>query len=104
MLIVLIPVLVAVVVVAAILTITVVGRRRGYSGLGGDTVVRCSAGHQFTTIWVPGASLKAIRFGTRRYQRCPIGHHWAMVVPLRDDQLTEEMRREAALHHDVHLP
>ena len=33
---------------------TIVARRRGYSGLGGNTVVRCRQGHLFTTIWVPG--------------------------------------------------
>jgi len=35
--------------------------------------VRCSAGHLFTTIWIPLASLKSVRLGDRRYQRCPAG-------------------------------
>jgi hypothetical protein len=38
-----------------------------------DAIVRCSKGHLFTTIWVPLASFKAVRLGSRRYQRCPGG-------------------------------
>jgi hypothetical protein len=101
---VLIPVLVLIMTAAVITTITMVGRRRGYSGLGGDAVVRCSAGHLFTTIWIPGVSLKAVRLGRVRYQHCPVGHHWAKVTLLRDDELTDDPRREAALHHDARLP
>ncbi len=41
---------------------TIVARRRGYP-LGGNAVVRCRQGHLFTTIWIPGASLKAVRLG-----------------------------------------
>ena len=37
--------------------------------LGGNVVVRCSKGHLFTTIWIPGGSLKSQRFGWWRYQR-----------------------------------
>jgi len=33
-----------------------------------DRPVRCSAGHTFTTIWMPLGSFKAIRLGRRRYQ------------------------------------
>ena len=101
---VLIPILVVVVIGVVIVVITIVGRRQGYSGLGGDTVVRCSAGHLFTTIWIPGVSLKAVRLGAFRFQHCPVGHHWAKVVPVRDDELTGEQRREAAQHHDAHIP
>ena len=99
-----IPIVILVAVLAAMTLSTVVGRRRGYSGLGGDTVVRCSAGHLFTTIWVPGASLKAVRLGTRRFQRCPVGRHWALVGPVRDDELSEDDRREAAEHRDARVP
>jgi hypothetical protein len=38
-----------------------------------DVPVRCSAGHRFTAIWVPLASLKAVRLGWKRYQYCPVG-------------------------------
>ncbi len=92
------------VVVVAMSVGTVVARRKGYSGIGGDTVVRCKKGHLFTTIWVPGASLKAVRFGTSRLQHCPVGHHWALVTPVRDSGLTDEDRRLAAEHHDLRVP
>lgn len=71
-----------------------------------DTPVRCSAGHLFTTIWVPLASLKAVRLGLTRYQHCPVGHHWASVTPLVLDGAspTAEELAEAARVHDVRIP
>ena len=70
-----------------------------------DTQVRCSAGHLFTTIWVPLASLKAVRLGMTRYQYCPVGHHWATVTRLDDDPATTAGElTEAALVHDVRIP
>lgn len=72
--------------------------------LGGNVEVRCSQGHLFTTLWIPGASFKAIRLGNRRFQRCPVGHHWAMVRPLNESELTEDERLEAAEHHDARVP
>jgi hypothetical protein len=68
-----------------------------------DTIVRCSTGHLFTTIWVPLASVKAVRLGGRRYQRCPVGHHWSMVTRVNPDDL-EPSEREAAAVHDIRLP
>jgi hypothetical protein len=78
-------------------------RRLGY-GFGGKVVVRCSSGHLFTTIWVPAVSVKSLRFGLRRFQRCPVGRHWTMVEPVRADQLSQDERREAAAHRDIRLP
>jgi len=83
---------------------TKTGHAYGYSGMGGDTVVRCSQGHLFTTLWVPGASLKAVRLGSTRYQRCPVCQKWRMVVPVPDSELTEVDRRTAAEHHDSRIP
>jgi hypothetical protein len=80
------------------------GRRRGYSGMGGDTIARCSRGHLFTTLWIPGASLKAIRLGFKRYQRCPVCKKWRIVEPVADSALTDEDRRLAVQHHDTKLP
>ena len=72
-------------------------------GLGGRVVVRCRQGHVFTTIWIPGASLKAVRLGWMRFQRCPVGGHWALVTPVIRVELTDE-RRLADQHHDVRIP
>jgi hypothetical protein len=70
-----------------------------------DTAVRCSAGHLFTTIWVPLASLKAVRLGWKRFQHCPVGHHWATVSRLDlDGAATEKELAEAALVHDIRIP
>ncbi|MER5911106.1 hypothetical protein ABT124_11505 [Streptomyces sp. NPDC001982] len=90
---------VAVVLVGA----TVVARRRGCR-LGTNTVVRCRDGHLFTTIWIPGASFKSVRLGPYRRQYCPVGRHWAWVVPVRDADLTPEDRQRAEEHHDLRVP
>jgi hypothetical protein len=79
---------------------TLVARSRGYK-MGGDVVVRCREGHLFTTIWVPFVSLKAVRFGTVRWQHCPVGNHWAFVTPVKDSDLTEEERLIAAQYRDT---
>lgn len=82
---------------------TVAARRRGYN-IGGATIVRCRQGHLFSTIWIPGASLKAIRLGWYRLQRCPVGHHWSLVRPVRPADLTADELRFARDHHDLYLP
>jgi hypothetical protein len=86
-------------VVAFYVASTVVARRLGY-GVGGETVVRCRRGHLFTTIWIPGASLKAVRFGWWRFQRCPVGPHWSLVAPVRAADLGDEERKQAAAVRD----
>jgi hypothetical protein len=91
------------VVVTALVVWTVVARKRGYK-LGGDVVVRCGQGHLFTTIWVPGASIKAVKLGWVRIQYCPVGRHWALVKPVRDEDLTDEELRAAHEHHDIRVP
>jgi hypothetical protein len=72
--------------------------------VGGNVVVRCRAGHLFTTIWIPGASVKALRLGWWRVQRCPVGRHWSLVTPVKEADLTEDERRFAREHHDIGLP
>ena len=91
------------VVIAVYVVGTIVARQRGYK-VGGATIVRCRAGHLFTTIWIPGASLKAVRLGAMRIQYCPVGHHFTVVRPVKGAELTEEMREEAALCHDARIP
>ncbi|HLM95900.1 MAG TPA: hypothetical protein VK283_06250 [Acidimicrobiales bacterium] len=91
-------------VVLGLVVGTIVARRRGYSGLGGNTVVRCRQGHLFTTIWVPGASLKSIRLGWWRLQYCPVGRHWTLVSPVKVTDLTEEERQLAGERRDVRIP
>lgn len=72
--------------------------------LGGNVVVRCRDGHLFTTLWIPAASVKSIRLGFWRVQRCPVGHHWTLVSPVKETALTEDERSLARECHDVPLP
>lgn len=90
-------------IVAVLAGGTLVARRLGYK-VGGNVVVRCRQGHLFTTIWIPGASLKAIRLGWARLQRCPVGQHWTLVTPVKEATLTEEERQGAGQRHDVRIP
>jgi len=76
---------------------------RGYP-IGGNLVVRCREGHLFTTLWVPSASIKAVRLGWVRFQWCPVGRHWSLVTPVRGSELTPKERRRALARHDLRLP
>jgi hypothetical protein len=94
----------AIIIVGAVLIEAVALRRRGYGMLGGNVVVRCQRGHLFTTIWVPAASLKSLRLSWWRLQRCPVGHHWSIVTPVRESDLRPWQRRRARAHHDIRVP
>ena len=100
-----IAIAVGVLVLVAVLlaVITARGRAAGY-GFGGRTYARCRRGHLFTTIWVPGASLKAVRLGWKRAQWCPVGRHFTIVEPLKESDLTPEQRAEAESHPDRSIP
>ena len=82
---------------------TLIARRLGYN-LGTSTVVRCRQGHLFTTVWIPGIKLKEVDLVVARIQRCPVGKHWSLVVPVRDKDLTEAELRSAREHHDIRIP
>jgi len=76
---------------------------RGW-GIGGRVVVRCREGHLFSTIWIPGASVKSVRLGWWRIQRCPVGKHWSIVTPVSRRKLTAEQTLAASEHQDLRLP
>jgi hypothetical protein len=88
---------------AAALLEPVAMKLRGYP-IGGNLVVRCRKGHLFTTIWIPGASLKSVRFAWWRLQWCPVGKHWSIVTPVKQSELTEAEKRTASEHRDLRLP
>jgi hypothetical protein len=93
-----------VLVVAGVITGgTLIARRLGYN-LGTNTIVRCRQGHLFTTVWIPGVKFKELDLVIARIQRCPVGHHWSLVVPVRASTLTEENREFARAHHDIPIP
>lgn len=78
-------------------------RSRGY-GFGGNVIVRCRDGHLFTTIWIPAASVKSVRLGPWRVQRCPVGNHWSLVAPVKRSELSDEELAFAAQHRDARVP
>jgi hypothetical protein len=88
---------------AAIVGFTLVARRLGYN-LGTNTIVRCRQGHLFSTIWIPGVKLKEIDLVVARIQRCPVGKHWSLVVPVREADLTEPELQLAREHRDIRIP
>jgi hypothetical protein len=90
-------------VAAAYAAGTVTAKRMGYT-FGGNVVVKCRSGHVFSTIWIPGGSLKSLRLGFWRVQWCPVGKHVTLVHPVKDVDLTAEMRDLAAAHHDIRVP
>ncbi len=93
------PLIIAIpIIVAVVLLKMLYSKSRGRPALVGKVVVRCSKGHLFTTTWSPLGSLTAIRLGSARFQRCPVGNHWALVKPVQDADLTEEDRKTAAAH------
>lgn len=82
-----------VLVVLVFVALNLWARRSGYI-IPGRTAVRCSQGHLFRTTWVMGGSLTAVRLGPLlRYARCPAGHHWALIRPVKEADLTEAERR-----------
>jgi hypothetical protein len=88
---------------AAVLAEPIALRARGLP-LGGNVIVRCRRGHLFTTLWIPGVSIKALRLGWLRFQRCPVGHHWSVVTPVRPSELAGDELRLARATHDIRLP
>jgi hypothetical protein len=82
---------------------TIIAIQQGYS-LGKNAVVRCRRGHLFSTVWIPGASVKSLRLGFWRIQWCPVGRHVDLVRPVKIADLTEAERSFALSHHDAPVP
>jgi hypothetical protein len=93
----------AAVAIGALAAFTLAARRLGYP-LGPNTIVRCRRGHLFTTIWIPGVKLKAIDLGVARLQRCPVGGHWSLVMPVLPSDLSAAERELARRHRDIRVP
>jgi hypothetical protein len=91
-------------IVAAALLAEVAGIWLRTGRLGGNVAVRCRKGHVFTTIWIPGASLKSVRLAGWRFQYCPVGRHWSIVTPVKESELTKKEARSASKHRDVRIP
>lgn len=88
--------------VASVVAEPLAMKLRGYP-MAGKLVVRCRQGHLFTTWWLPGISVKSLRLGWWRYQRCPVGGHWSLITPVRSSELTEAERADARSRSDIPL-
>ena len=71
--------------------------------VGGQLIVRCRQGHLFSTIWLPAASVKSLRLGAWRVQRCPFGH-WSLVTPVRASELSSRQLARARRQKDIRVP
>ena len=89
---------------AAVVTAEALMLHRRTGRFAGRVVVRCRRGHTFTTLWIPGASIKALRLGFWRVQRCPVGHHWSIVTPLDEHALDDPELHAARSTHDLTVP
>lgn len=68
------------------------------------TIVRCSEGGLYSTIWWKWGSLKAVRLGPLRVQRCPIHHRWEKPRRANIDELTATELAAARSVVDTALP
>jgi hypothetical protein len=97
---------IVIVIIAALVAFAagaVLAKRKGYLRPG-EVVVRCRQGHVFTTVWAAKASRRQLDLGWARVQRCPVGGHWTVVVPVDDSHLAPEDKKLAAQHRDSAVP
>jgi hypothetical protein len=67
-------------------------------------IVRCGQGGFFETKWVPLVSFRAVRLGSRRFQRCPVHGRWELIERVDPATLTPEERAEASRYPAGRLP
>lgn len=90
------------VVAVALIVIVVAGAAKSRGRF--ERIARCRSGHLFTSTVVPGPSIKAVRLGRVRFQRCPVGNHWTIVSWVDPSTLTSDEVAAAQSSHDVRLP
>jgi hypothetical protein len=90
------PLEIALLIIVAVIIVKVAVSKISGRALVGKIQVRCGKGHVFTTTWSPLGSFTAIRLGGARFQHCPVGHHWALVRPVQDGDVTGEDRQLSA--------
>ena len=97
--------LVALGVGAGVLVLEAEGLWRSGYGLGGEVIVRCRDGHLFSTLWIPGASVKALRLGL--VARSALPRRPALVARFTRSPVTPSAPAQIAaaeVVHDVRLP
>jgi hypothetical protein len=88
--------------VVVLVTLPILRHRRSEPGF--ERIVRCRAGHLYTSTVVPGASLKAVRLGSTRFQWCPVGRHWTLTKVVDESSLTPVECDAARTVHDPPIP
>ena len=73
------------IIIVVVIAKVVYSMFRGRPVISGEIDVRCSKGHTFKTTWSPLGSFTAIRLGSVRFQRCPVGNHWSFVRPVTNE-------------------
>lgn len=68
------------------------------------SIVRCSEGHLFSTIWIPLISFKSIRMGPDRWQKCPICRKFRRVTRVDQESLSDAEREKANSVLDSRIP
>lgn len=68
-----------------------------------EPVVRCRHGHIYRSVWVPGGSLKALRWFDTRLQWCPVGRHWSWTRRVPAAELSPAELAEANSVHGLRL-
>ncbi len=91
------------VVLVVLAAVYLLARRRGIQQ-GAHRIARCSEGHLFTSTVIPGVSFRALRLGSERYQRCPVGNHRSLVSWVDPSTLTPEQRAAAEAVRDSRIP
>jgi hypothetical protein len=70
----------------------------------GVVIVRCARGGLFEDLWIPMASLKAIRLGPFRIQRCPVHNRVEIVQQVDPATLTDAELAQAARYPAGRIP
>ncbi|SIR76255.1 hypothetical protein [Williamsia sterculiae] len=65
------------------------------------TVVECSQGARYATLWWPLGSFNAVRLGGVRIQRCPVHHRWERTRRVDPAALSLAERRAAESIRDI---
>lgn len=68
------------------------------------SIVACSRGGLFQTVWLPLVSFKAIRLGPYRVQRCPVHNRLELVHRVDPDTLTAQQRAAASRYPPGRVP
>lgn len=68
------------------------------------TIVQCAQGALYSSIWWPLVSVKSVRMGSQRLQRCPVHRRWEKTVQVDGAGLSAAEIAEAEAVTDWPVP